>query len=250
MSLYTTGEIAKLAGVSVRTVQFYDRKGILPPSQLSEGGRRLYSQEDLGKLQRICLWKTMGLSLEAIKGILESQNADKVLELLLEQQAKALEEDIQDRQQQLRSIRALEENLKSAEKIPVNSISDMEQLMKKQKKTAENPRGDDRLGRHHGPAPDRRPDPLDRQGDLAAICGLLCRGRCDRPAPHPVLLPQHGVPLSCLRRQVPAGSEGISLFQTHPQDPEAHLFPLRGKGLLRRGGCPLNRRRQPKKEPL
>ena len=134
MSLYTTGEIAKLAGVSVRTVQFYDRKGILPPSQLSEGGRRLYSQEDLGKLQRICLWKTMGLSLEAIKGILESQNADKVLELLLEQQAKALEEDIQDRQQQLRSIRALEENLKSAEKIPVNSISDMEQLMKNKRK--------------------------------------------------------------------------------------------------------------------
>ena len=134
MSLYATGEIAKLAGVSVRTVQFYDRKGILPPSQLSEGGRRLYSQEDLGKLQRICLWKTMGLSLEAIKGILESQNADKVLELLLEQQAKALEEDIQDRQQQLRSIRALEENLKSAEKIPVNSISDMEQLMKNKQK--------------------------------------------------------------------------------------------------------------------
>lgn len=134
MSLYTTGEMAKLAGVSVRTVQFYDGKGLLPPSQLSEGGRRLYSQEDLGKLQRICLWKTMGLSLDSIKGILESQNADKVLGLLLEQQAAALEEDIQDRQRQLQAIRALEENLKSAEKIPVNSISDMEQLMKNKKK--------------------------------------------------------------------------------------------------------------------
>ena len=134
MSLYTTGDMAKLAGVSVRTVQFYDGKRLLPPSQLSEGGRRLYSQEDLGKLQRICLWKTMGLSLEAIKGILESQNADKVLGLLLEQQAAALEEDIQDRQRQLQAIRALEENLKSAEKIPVNSISDMEQLMKNKRK--------------------------------------------------------------------------------------------------------------------
>lgn len=134
MSLYTTGDMAKLAGVSVRTVQFYDGKGLLPPSQLSEGGRRLYSQEDLGKLQRICLWKTMGLSLEAIKGILESQNADKVLGLLLEQQAAALEEDIQDRQRQLQAIHALEENLKSAEKIPVNSISDMEQLMKNKRK--------------------------------------------------------------------------------------------------------------------
>ena len=134
MSLYTTGDIAKLAGVSVRTVQFYDSKGILPPSQLSEGGRRLYSQEDLGKLQRICLWKTMGLSLDAIKDILESPNSDKVLSLLLEQQAKALEEDIHHRQKQLQSIRALEENLKSTEKIPVNSISDMEQLMKNKRK--------------------------------------------------------------------------------------------------------------------
>ena len=134
MSLYTTGEMAKLAGVSVRTVQFYHSKGILPPSRLSEGGRRLYSQEDLGKLQRICLWKVMGLTLDTIKSILESQNADKVLELLLEEQAKTLEEDIRERQQQLKSIRALEENLKSAEKIPVNSISDMEQLMKNKRK--------------------------------------------------------------------------------------------------------------------
>lgn len=134
MSLYTTGEMAKLAGVSVRTVQFYDGKGLLPPSQLTEGGRRLYSQEDLGKLQRICLWKAMGLSLDSIKGILESENADKVLGLLLEQQAKALEQEIRDRQHQLKSIQALEENLKSPEKIPVNSVSDMEQLMKNKHK--------------------------------------------------------------------------------------------------------------------
>ena len=47
MSKYTTGELAKLCGVSVRTVQFYDTKGLLPPSELSEGGRRLYSDDDL-----------------------------------------------------------------------------------------------------------------------------------------------------------------------------------------------------------
>ena len=49
MSQYTTGEIAKACGVTVRTVQFYDQKGILIPSALSEGGRRLYSEEDLKK---------------------------------------------------------------------------------------------------------------------------------------------------------------------------------------------------------
>ena len=47
MSQYTTGEMAKACGVTVRTVQFYDQKGILIPSALSEGGRRLYSEDDL-----------------------------------------------------------------------------------------------------------------------------------------------------------------------------------------------------------
>lgn len=55
MSKYTTGEIAKLCGVSVRTVQYYDERGILIPSELSEGGRRLYSEDDYKKLNRT-LW--------------------------------------------------------------------------------------------------------------------------------------------------------------------------------------------------
>lgn len=41
MSKYASGEIARLCGVSVRTVQYYDDRGILVPSELSEGGRRL-----------------------------------------------------------------------------------------------------------------------------------------------------------------------------------------------------------------
>ena len=40
MSQYTTGELAKLCGVTVRTVQYYDTRGILIPAALSEGGRR------------------------------------------------------------------------------------------------------------------------------------------------------------------------------------------------------------------
>ena len=47
MSKYTTGEIEKLCGVSVRTVQYYDTRSILVPSELSEGGRRLYTEDDL-----------------------------------------------------------------------------------------------------------------------------------------------------------------------------------------------------------
>ncbi len=53
MSKYTTGEVAKLCNVSVRTVQYYDSRGILVPSEISEGGRRIYSEEDLKKMQII-----------------------------------------------------------------------------------------------------------------------------------------------------------------------------------------------------
>ena len=43
---YTTGDW-QLAGVSVRTVQYYDKRGILSPSDLTEGGRRIYTESDL-----------------------------------------------------------------------------------------------------------------------------------------------------------------------------------------------------------
>jgi DNA-binding transcriptional MerR regulator len=46
--------MAKLCDVSVRTVQYYDDRGILIPSELSEGGRRLYTDADLRKLKIIC----------------------------------------------------------------------------------------------------------------------------------------------------------------------------------------------------
>ena len=52
-NLYTTGEIAKLCNVTVRTVQYYDTREILVPSELSEGGRRLYSEEDLKRMKII-----------------------------------------------------------------------------------------------------------------------------------------------------------------------------------------------------
>ena len=66
MSIYTTGEIAKLCGVTVRTVQYYDSRNILAPSALSEGGRRLYSEEDLKRLQMICFLREAGLSINSI----------------------------------------------------------------------------------------------------------------------------------------------------------------------------------------
>ena len=65
MSKYTTGEMAKLCGVTVRTVQYYDARGILIPSELSEGGRRLYSEDDLKRLKVICFLRELDIPIDA-----------------------------------------------------------------------------------------------------------------------------------------------------------------------------------------
>ena len=49
----TVGEVAEKMGISVRTLQYYDREGLIPPSALSEGGRRLYTDRDLVQLHQI-----------------------------------------------------------------------------------------------------------------------------------------------------------------------------------------------------
>lgn len=137
MSQYTTGEIARLCGISVRTVQFYDTKELLKPTELTEGGRRLYSDHDLSRLRLICMLKSLGLTLESIKGILESQNSPKVLNLLLDEQLKQLSDDIASKQKQVNAIKAIKENLFDINTIPVNSISDIERLMNSKKKLKE-----------------------------------------------------------------------------------------------------------------
>ena len=79
MSQYTTGEIAKLTGITVRTVQYYDSRGILMPSDFSEGGRRLYNDEDLKKLRIICFMRDLDISINSIAEILEAENSEKII---------------------------------------------------------------------------------------------------------------------------------------------------------------------------
>lgn len=134
MSQYTTGEIAKLCSVSVRTVQFYDKKNILPPTTLTEGGRRLYSDEDLNKLRLICFLKSIGFSLKSIQNILENQNPNQILLLLLHQHRQQITEEIKEKQAQMKQIKLLTENIQSNSAITVHSMKDIENLMKNRNK--------------------------------------------------------------------------------------------------------------------
>jgi DNA-binding transcriptional MerR regulator len=68
----TVGELAKKMGTTVRTLQYYDKEGLLSPTTESEGGRRLYTHKDMIKLHQILSLKSLGFSLDDIKNKLIS----------------------------------------------------------------------------------------------------------------------------------------------------------------------------------
>ena len=68
---YPTGQFAARAGVTVRTLRFYDSEGILRPSSVTEAGHRRYTDRDLVKLQQILALKFLGFSLEQIREIVQ-----------------------------------------------------------------------------------------------------------------------------------------------------------------------------------
>lgn len=133
MSRYTTGEMAKLCGVSVRTVQYYDTRGILTPSELSEGGRRLYSEDDLKRMKIICFLRDAGLSINSIGELLGQADPGSVISVLLEQQERALSEEIRQRQTKLELLGGIRRALKSVTNFSIESIHDIEYQMENKK---------------------------------------------------------------------------------------------------------------------
>ena len=131
MSKYTTGELAKLCGVTVRTVQYYDSRGILIPTELSEGGRRLYTDDDLRRLRIICFLRDMGLPIDAIARLLAEEEPGRVVELLLEQQEQAVRQELARSQSRLEKLEALRRQVKQQPDFSVESIGDIAYLMER-----------------------------------------------------------------------------------------------------------------------
>lgn len=73
---YTSGQFARKANVSIRTVRYYDSQGLLKPSHTSEKGYRLYTDSDFAKLQKILTLKYLGFSLDEIRDM-TLQDADR-----------------------------------------------------------------------------------------------------------------------------------------------------------------------------
>jgi DNA-binding transcriptional MerR regulator len=80
----TVGEVAKLSGVSVRTLHHYDDMGVLLPSERSDSGYRIYSDADLHRLQQVLFFRELGFTLEDIGRIMNDQSFDRREALLLQ----------------------------------------------------------------------------------------------------------------------------------------------------------------------
>ena len=134
MSKYTTGEVAKLCNVSVRTVQYYDERNILIPSELSEGGRRLYSEDDLTRMKIICFLREIGLPINSISKLFAEEKPQNIISILLEQQEKDLREELSQKQTQLNLVEELQRQMKGLPNFSVESIGDVAHIMKSKKK--------------------------------------------------------------------------------------------------------------------
>ncbi len=89
---YTVKQLAQMAGVSVRTLHYYDQIGLLKPSNRSDSGYRLYDESELLRLQQILFFKELDFPLNKIRGILDEPDFDKIAalqkhRLLLQKQA-------------------------------------------------------------------------------------------------------------------------------------------------------------------
>ena len=133
MSQYSTGELAKLCGVSVRTVQYYDSRGILPPSELSEGGRRVYTDGDLSKMKMICFLRELGLSINDIGRLLSEPEPEKIIDLILDEQEKALREEIDEASAKLDKTVFFRSELEKNSEVSPENVGDIAYRMKARK---------------------------------------------------------------------------------------------------------------------
>lgn len=127
MSEYTIGDLAKKLNITTRTIRYYDQKGLVKPSRVSESGYRLYSDEQIRQLKLIIFLKELGFSLKDIQKILEDKNGDKLIDLLLEDQLKRNKVETQKLEEQNKKIVQLQKVLSKPNNIA--EVTDITKIM-------------------------------------------------------------------------------------------------------------------------
>ena len=121
----TVGEVAKKMGVTVRTLQYYDKEELLSPSAESEGGRRLYTDKDLVMLHQIISLKSLGFSLKDIKGRLNSLKTPDDVANALTEQADAIRINIKQLKDSLAAIEQLKTEVLQMQTVNFKKYADI-----------------------------------------------------------------------------------------------------------------------------
>lgn len=131
--LYTTGEFAKMAGVTIRTIRYYDAKGILKPSHHNSSGHRLYSNEDFIKLKKILALKYLGLSLDEVMNteLYSFEKDDMVNSLKL--QKNIIKNKINHMKTVLNAIETAEVSIQKDEDLDWNKTIDIIKILENEK---------------------------------------------------------------------------------------------------------------------
>ena len=125
LGFMTVGEAAKKIGVTVRTLQYYDKEGLLSPSAESEGGRRLYTDKDLVMLHQIISLKSLGFSLDDIKHRLISLETPTDVAAALTEQADSIREKIEQLTTSLTAIEQLKEEVLQMQTVDFKKYADI-----------------------------------------------------------------------------------------------------------------------------
>lgn len=141
---YTSGQFARMANISVRTVRFYDKQNILKPSYVSPAGSRFYTDQDFARLQQILLLKYLGFSLDDIKEMTIDDTDCHFMLNSLKLQQKLIQDRIEQLQMVEKAIRDTTEEISSNQSVNWSHmlnlihLTNMEKSLKSQYQNSNN----------------------------------------------------------------------------------------------------------------
>lgn len=122
--LFSTGEFAKRANVTVRTIHYYEKKGLIRPEKISDSGYRYYGQREFARLQRVLTLKLLGFSLEEIREFSLNENDRDFLQRSFGMQLSLVRKKIEH-------LKAVEESIQNvSEMFAVDDVPDWDEITK------------------------------------------------------------------------------------------------------------------------
>lgn len=141
---YSSGQFAKRANVTIRTIRYYDNQNILKPSYITESGARFYTDADFTRLQQVLLFKYLGFSLEDIKALTIGDSDKNILKNSLLLQKRLIDDKIAKMQLVSKAIGNTVDSIDEKEEMDWENmlqlihLTSMESTMKAQYVNAEN----------------------------------------------------------------------------------------------------------------